>query len=149
MSSFQVQLTKLALDLTANEFNSEIQCATRQSPIEDPIQSNPKSRRPAYTPYSVLTPVGIRFGYFESLVVPSSNQAKETITGGTQSGSLAAKSEYVSPMTFRKYRNSPLSSDGRLEMRVSKTASDFFQESYPSPSFESTLSINMRMDTPQ
>ena len=41
-----------------------------------------------HIPYSILTSADIKLGYFESSVVPSSNQTKENV-GGTQSGSLA------------------------------------------------------------
>jgi len=54
-----------------------------------------------HNPYSTLTTGDIKFGYFESSVVPSSNRAKAHINGGRQPGSLARKSEYFSPTTFR------------------------------------------------
>ena len=43
---------------------------------------------PIHIPYGSLASAGIKFGYFESLVVPSSNIDKEMIIGGSQSGTL-------------------------------------------------------------
>ena len=55
----------------------------------------------------------------------------------------------MSPMSCRKCRNGPLSSVGRLAMRASKTASDFFQDSYPNPLPEpSTSGSKIRTDVP-
>lgn len=78
----------------------------------------------------ILASAGIRFGYFELSVVPSSDMDNEMMIGGSQLGSLVWKSEYFSPTTFRQYLKSPLSSKGRLAIRASKVCNDFFQESY-------------------
>lgn len=47
------------------------------------------NRRIHTNPYSTLTSGNIKFGYFEYSVVPSSNEPKENIVGGSQPGSLA------------------------------------------------------------
>ena len=60
----------------------------RQYVINDTSQGGLGSNSLAHTPYCILTSADIKLGYFESSVVPSSNQAKENI-GGTQSVSLA------------------------------------------------------------
>jgi len=56
--------------------------------IRDVIQDGPGSNSLIHTPYCILTSADIKLGYFESSVVPSSNQAKEN-NGGTQLGSVA------------------------------------------------------------
>ena len=104
---------------------------SRRSVIKSASKDGPGSKSLTHIPYCILTSADIKLGYFDSSVVPSSNETKENV-GGTQPGSLARKSEYISPMSFRRCRNDRLSSNGRLAMRTSKTASDFFQESYPS-----------------
>ena len=105
MKFSQVRSLELVLDLTVNEFNSSTIACTEnngnhprqanrhgvggeQSVIKNASQDGPRSNGLAHTPYRILTSADIRLGYFESSVVPSSNQAKENI-GGTQSGSLA------------------------------------------------------------
>ena len=123
----QAQPPEPTSDPTTSKSNTQTQVCYRNITVVSPAKriagDGSVSRSLIHTPYNILTSTGIKFGYFESLVVPSSNQAKETI-GDTQLGSLAAKSEYVSPMTSRKYRNDSLSSNGRLAMRQSKTTSD-------------------------
>ena len=53
-------------------------------------------------------------------------------------------------MTFRKCRNDPLASKGRLSMRTSKTSNDFLQESCANLPFESSPSgSSARTDAPQ
>jgi len=49
-------------------------------------QNSPKTENLAQTPYNSLTLAGIKFGYFESVVVLSSDQYKENDTGGITSG---------------------------------------------------------------
>jgi len=55
--------------------------------IQNACQHKPGSL--THTPYNILTSASIKFGYFESLVVPSSDQAREISIGGIQSGSPA------------------------------------------------------------
>jgi len=64
----------------------------RKTYIRDPSRDGPGTNSLTHTPYCILTSADIKLGYFESSVVPSSNQAKENI-GGTQLGSVAWKSE--------------------------------------------------------
>lgn len=53
------------------------------------VANGPRSYSPIHIPYNILTSADIKFGYFESSVMPSSDIAKEYIIGGSQSGSLS------------------------------------------------------------